>query len=209
MDLREASMELALRFAHVWWAGFKVLCRWFAFYIVLGALWLPLAGIAYLVQDYTDGTFIVILAVLIAPVGFYLASRYLLLLGDEDHPQEPTERPAEVSERRDYGLRRKIAMSAAAAYAATVVLTPSPDPYSALVAGAPAAAVLCGVSLLILSRLRFVRSASKPMQTLICVLVCLISALAMSSWWAAQAVVTLHDALAHSSPPASAVSSSP
>ncbi len=27
-------MELTLRFAHMWWAGFKVFCRWAAFCLV-------------------------------------------------------------------------------------------------------------------------------------------------------------------------------
>jgi hypothetical protein len=159
--LREASMELTLRFAHMWWAGFKVSCRWCAFYIVLGVLCLPATGLGYLVWDYAGQGLAVALIILIAPIPFYLTSKHLHLL---------------ESGGKGYGLGAKILISMAVACVSGMVLTPSPDPLAGLVLGY-AGAFLCGVSLLILSRFRFMKSASKSTHTLICVLVCVVSLL--------------------------------
>ena len=180
MDLREASMELALGFAHIWWAGFKVFCRWCAFYIVLGVLWLPITGLGYLVWDYVGQSLAVVVIILIVPIPFYLTSKYLLLLGDEDQASvEDKEGPADAGARTRHALRMKIVMSTAVAFLSGFVFTPSPDPFSALVFGMPAA-LLCGVSLLILSRSSFMKSSSKSVQTLVCVLVCIVSVLSVA-----------------------------
>ena len=172
-------MELALRFAHIWWAGFKVICRWAAFSIVLQVVGLPLAGLAYLTSGYADSILIVVI-ILLTPIPFYLTSKYLLLLGDRDQDaEEAAERPAGVDGRGGYGLRMKIIISTAVAFLSGFVVTPSPDPFSALVFGIPAA-FLCGVSLLILSGFSFMKSSSKSVQTLVCVLVCIVSVLSVA-----------------------------
>ncbi len=62
------------------------------------------------------------------------------------------------------------------------LLSPSPDPFSALVGGA-LAAFLCAVPLLILARFAFLRTASKPMHTLVCSLVCLVAILFLMCYW--------------------------
>lgn len=204
-------MEMTLRLGRIWWAGFKVMCRWYAFAVVLAVVFLPLtgiiAGIAYLDPDYSNSSFLLPVFLLIAPIPFYLTSRYLLLLEDRQPPSGVAESPGAAGEQRDYGLRMKIAVSVAAIFAGSVFLTPSPDPFSGLVLGT-AGAILCGVSLLLLSRLRFVKSASKSMQTLICVLVCLLSLLAMFSWVATHTIIRLHRQPSPSSAPTSVVSSS-
>jgi hypothetical protein len=173
-------MELALRLAHIWWAGFKVFCRACAFYVVLGVLWLPVTGLAYLVWDYVGQSLAVAFILLIVPIPFYLTSRYLLLLGDEDQASaEGKEGSAAAGAQTRHGLRMKIALSTAVAFLSSVVFTPSPDPFSGVVFGTPAA-FLCGVSLLILFRFSFLKSSSQPVQTLVCVLVCLVSVLSVA-----------------------------
>jgi hypothetical protein len=181
-------MELALRFAHIWWAGFKVICRWLAFYIVLWLLWLPIVGLGYLIWNYVGRSLGVALITLIAPIPFYLTSRYLLLLGDDS--------PTDAGARTRHALRMKIVVSTAVAFLSGFVLTPSPDPFSALVLGIPAA-FLCAVSLLILSRLRFMKSSSKSVQTQVCVLVCLVSVLSVACLlFVVPRIPGLHDWLA-------------
>ncbi len=53
---------------------------------------------------------------------------------------------------------------------------PVPDPASFLIGGAMAA-FLCAVPLLILARFAFVKTAAKPVHTLVCSLVCMIAIL--------------------------------
>jgi hypothetical protein len=192
-------MELALRFVHIWWAGVKVSCRWCAFYIVLGVLWLPITGLGYLVWDYVGQSLGVALILLIAPIPSYLTSKYLLLLGDEDQaPVEGKEGPADAGARTQHALRTKIALSTAVVFLSSFVFTPSPDPFSSLVFGTPAA-FLCGVSLLILSRFSFMKSSSKSVQTLVCVLVCMVSVLAVACLlFVVPRIPGLHDWLAGS-----------
>jgi hypothetical protein len=171
-------MELPLRLAHMWWAGFKVLCRWAAFLIVLTILWLPTAALVSLVGDSVGQTLGVAFLLLVAPIIFYLTSRYLLLLGDESQDAVANEeRPTDAGERRGYGLRRKIAISMAAAFVSSAIFAPVPDMISCLILGT-IAAFLCGVPLLILSRFPFMKSASSRVQTLVCVLVYLVAMLA-------------------------------
>jgi hypothetical protein len=197
--LREARMELTLRFAHIWWAGFKVFCRWCAFYIVVGVLWLPVTGLGYLVWDYVSQSLAVALIILIAPIPFYLTSKYLLLLGDEDRAVvEDNGNPTESAGRRGCPLRMKIVMSVAVAFLSSFVFTPSPDLVSSLVFGTPAA-FLCGVSLLILFRFSLLKSSSKSVQTLVCVLVCIVSVLAVACLlFVMPRISGLHDWLAGS-----------
>jgi hypothetical protein len=58
------------------------------------------------------------------------------------------------------------------------VLSPTPDPFSALVDGG-IGAFLCAVPLLILGRFAFVKTAAKPVHTLVCSLVCLVAVLSL------------------------------
>jgi amino acid permease len=170
-------MELPLRLAHMWWAGFKVLCRWAAFLIVLTILWLPTVALVGLVGDYVGQTLGVAFLLLVAPMIFYLTSKYLLLLGDESQDAvADKEHPTDASERRGYGLRKKITISTAVAFLSSAIYAP-PDPLSILVLGTMAA-FLCSVPLLILSRFQFMKSASSRVQTLVCVLVYLVAMLA-------------------------------
>jgi hypothetical protein len=104
IDLRTMSMELPLRLGRMWWAGFKVLCRWCAFGIVLSVLWLPLAGLTRLVGDHVGRNLGIALTIVIAPIPFYLTSRYLLLLGDEDQA-EAGPRKVQPMSRRGKGVR--------------------------------------------------------------------------------------------------------
>ena len=78
------SNGLLLKLVRIWWAGFKVLCRWLAFWIVLVLLSLPAMGLAALVGDYAGYLLGTVFFVLIVPIVFYLTSKYLLLLGDND-----------------------------------------------------------------------------------------------------------------------------
>jgi hypothetical protein len=170
-------MELPLRLAHMWWAGFKVLCRWAAFLIVLTILWLPTAALVSLVGDYVGQTLGVAFLLLVAPIIFYLTSRYLLLLGDESQDAVANkERPTDASEQRGYGLRKKITISTGVAFLSSAVYAP-PDLVTCLFLGTMTA-FLCGVPLLILSRCQFMKSASSRVQTLVCVLVYLVAMLA-------------------------------
>jgi len=179
--MREASVRLILRCAHMWWVGFKVFCRWAAFSIVLAVLWLPTVALGNLLGSHVSQILAAAFFVLVAPIVFYLTSRYLLLLGDEDQAAvESKEGPTDAGGQQGYGLRKKITISTAAAFVGGLAFALSPDPFTGLVLGA-AAAVLCGVSLLILSRFQFVKSASSRVQTLICVLVCLAAMLASLS----------------------------
>ncbi len=159
-------MEMSLRLAQVWWAGLKVLCRWCAFGIVLSFFWFPLAALAYLVGGYVDRKLAFVLTILLAPIPFYFASRYLRLLdgGDWDASQDTGSL-----------LRTKIIVSTAVALLCGYLLSP-PDLVSTIVLGVPMA-LSCGISLLILSRFRFMKSASPSVQTLVCALTCAVAVL--------------------------------
>ena len=49
--------------------------------------------------------------------------------------------------------------------------------------GGAMAAFLCAVPLLILARFTFLRTASKPVHTLVCSLVCLVAILSLMCYW--------------------------
>jgi len=164
-------METSLRLAQMWWAGFKVFCRWCAFGIVVWMLWLPLAGLSYLVGDHVDRKLAFVLMILLVPIPFYFASKYLLLLGDRDQDKTGDEGGSgEAAGRVGGTLGTKIIISMAVALLCGYLLSP-PDLISEIVIGVPTA-LLCGVSLLVLSRFRFMKSASRSAQTLVCALTC-------------------------------------
>ncbi len=75
-------------------------------------------------------------------------------------------------------MRRKIIISTAVSFYIWGLLGP-PDHISQVVFGIMGA-ILCAIPLLILSRCEFVKSASKPVHTLVCVLVCMISILTVT-----------------------------
>ncbi len=135
-------------------------------------------AVVNLMGDYAGRILAAAFFVLVAPIVFYLTSRYLLLLGDEDWAAvEKKEGSTDAGGGRGYGLRKKIAISTAGAFVSSAVYVPSPDPLSFLILGTMAA-FLCGVPLLILSRFQFMKSASSRVQTLVCVLVYLVTMLA-------------------------------
>jgi hypothetical protein len=76
--------QVLIQFARLWWAGFKVLCRWLAFSIVLWILWFPAMGLTWLVGDVAGHVLGIAFFVSIVPVVLYFTSKYLLLLGDND-----------------------------------------------------------------------------------------------------------------------------
>ena len=78
-------------------------------------------------------------------------------------------------------MTKKIVISTVAAVLVSFVLCPVPDPLSVLVLGGMGA-FLCAIPLLILARLAFVKSASKSVHTLICVLVCLVAILSVACY---------------------------
>jgi hypothetical protein len=172
MSLERTSAEISLRLAHIWWAGFKVLCRWGAFSLVLWVFWIPVAGLTYLIEDRVNHGLSTVLMILIAPIPFYLTSKYLLLLGDKHPtPAEAEPGPTDAGEQSKHALRRRIAISTAAAFASFAFFTP-PDPLSMLIFGS-ATALLCGATLLILAQFHFLKSSSRSMQIVICAIVCL------------------------------------
>jgi O-antigen ligase len=77
-------------------------------------------------------------------------------------------------------MSKKIAIATAVAFFIGSLFAP-PDVASQLTLGIMAAFV-CAGPLLILARVAFVRAASPPMHTLVCVLVCIVSVLSMFSF---------------------------
>ena len=72
-------------------------------------------------------------------------------------------------------MTKKIIIATVTAYVVGCLLGP-PDMISQLTLGMMTA-VICAVPLLVLVRFAFVKSASPPMHTLVCVLVCMLSVL--------------------------------
>jgi len=90
-------------------------------------------------------------------------------------------------------MSKKIIIATAVAFIIGNLLGP-PDLISQLTFGAMAA-FLCAVPLLVLARLAFVKTASQPMHTLVCVLVCIISALSIFSHLLALRLTHAHERL--------------
>jgi len=178
---------LSAKLVRIWWAGFKVLCRWLAFCIVLVILWLPAMALTGLVGDYAGYVLGIILFILIVPIVFYLTSKYLLLLGDNGQNDvrgaeavsgaSPTTPAAGKSTNKT--VREKIVISTLAAFLVSFSLGP-PDLVSQYALGFMAM-FLCGALLLILARTNFMKSVSSPMQTLICILICTASVLSVNA----------------------------
>jgi len=176
MESRERNQVLLLRLGRIWWAGVKVFCRWGAFWIVLGLLWLPAAILIHLVGEQAGRILAVAFLVLCVPVVFYLSSRYLLLLGEDDRDvHEPQESSSPVVETADRRIRAKIGVSAFVAFFIILLWSP-PDRITQFTLGG-LAALLCAVPLLILTRLRFMKSASPAVHTLVATLLCMLAVL--------------------------------
>ncbi len=90
-------------------------------------------------------------------------------------------------------MGKKITIATAIAFAIGCLQGP-PDVASQLTLGIMAAFV-CAVPLLILARVAFVRAASPPMHTLVCVLVCIISVLSIFSYLLVLKVTHDHERL--------------
>ncbi len=87
-------------------------------------------------------------------------------------------------------MKKKIAISTVVAcFVVALLCAPSPDPFSMLVLGG-AAAFFCAVPLLIFARFAFMRTASKPVHTLVCVLVCLVAILSVECFLLTQVVAS-------------------
>jgi hypothetical protein len=94
-------------------------------------------------------------------------------------------------------MKKKIVLSTAAAFLISGVLgPPSPDPFSSLVLGVEAA-FLCAIPLLILSRLNVMKSASKSVHTLVCVLVCMVAVLSAECFLLMMVVKHRHEVDSH------------
>ena len=79
--------------------------------------------------------------------------------------------------RRAVAMGKRIAISTAVTFlVASLLLTPSADPFSALTIGL-VAALLCGIPLLVLARFPFMKSASPSVHMLVAALVCLLASL--------------------------------
>lgn len=170
------NRKLLLRLAKVWWAGFKVLCRWGAFGIVLTILLIPAMALADLVHSNTGYIVGMIFVLLIVPIVFYLTSRYLLLLGD-DSQEVVRDGEDAVEAGSNRALKKKVVISTMAAFLAGWMLGPS-DFASQLVMGF-GTLLLCAVPLLILARAASVKSSPGFVHTLVCILVCAVSVLSV------------------------------
>jgi ABC-type anion transport system duplicated permease subunit len=90
-------------------------------------------------------------------------------------------------------MTKKIIIAAVIAYAIGCLLGP-PDRISQIVFGLMAA-VVCAVPLLILARFPFVKTASKPVHTLVCVLVCMIAVLSLFCYTLVLRITSNHERL--------------
>jgi hypothetical protein len=112
------------------------------------------------------------------PIITCLTTRYLRLYGQGHRDvNEQQGGPSPVIEGNGGTMGRKIVISTVVAFViAFLLLTPSPDPLSAIVIGC-ATAFVCVVPLLVLARFPFVKSASPSVHTLVAVLVCILAVL--------------------------------
>jgi hypothetical protein len=182
------NSRLLMKLVRIWWAGIKVFFRWSAFWIVLVILCFPAMALTGLVGDYASYVLGIIFFILIVPIVFYLTSKYLLLLPDNDQSDvgssETTSDAPPVTPtaggQRGKTLRQKIVISTLAVFLISFSLG-GPDPVSQYALGFMAM-VLCGVPLLILARRMFFKASANSMQTLLCILVCLVSVLSVQVW---------------------------
>jgi len=85
---------------------------------------------------------------------------------------------------------------------ASPLVVPSADLFTQLVSSVTAA-FLCAVSLFVLSRFHFLKSAAGSVQTLVCVLVCMLASSVMMCFFMGSRIASLHDELdAYRSAPA-------
>jgi len=189
MESIETNRNLLLRLADIWWAGVKVFLRWCSFYIVLTVLWLPPMGLAYLAGERAGRILGVAMIILWGPITFYLASRYLHLLREDDNDSVPQEGPPPVTETGANKMRTKINVSMLVAFFISALLLSPPDHLSQLFNGV-AAALLCGIPLVVLARLGFVKSASSSMQGLVAALVCIVAVLLLACFLFMQMIIS-------------------
>lgn len=176
MDSINTNQEPLLRLVGIWWAGAKLFLQWFAVQIVVTIFCLPVIPVIYFVGEQAGLVVIGAFCVLCMPVIVCLTARYLHLLGEDDRDASEHQGGSIPATKTNAGtIRRKIAISMAVAFLlAPLLLTPSPDPFSALTGGL-IAALLCGVPLLVLARFPFMKSASPSVHTLIAGLVCFLA----------------------------------
>jgi hypothetical protein len=181
MESMKANQNLSRWLVGTWWAGVKLLLRWTAVSVVLAIFWLPLMPLTYFIGEQAGGVLRVAFFVLCAPIVFYLTARYLHLVSEDDRDVNLCQESASpAAQRNEGGMRRKIAIGGVMAFfMGALLLSPSPDPFSALVIGV-AGAILCWVPLLVLARFRFMKSASPSVQTLIVAVVCILAVLLLA-----------------------------
>lgn len=176
------NKKLLPKIVQIWWEGFKVACRLGALGIVLTIFFLLALGLTILSGEYAGRILIVVLAVFVFPIVLYSTSRYLLLLDGNGR---------DVAEGKDYAMRDKIIISTVASFCIISFLSP-PDAVSQLILGS-AGAFLCAVTLLILARCDFMKSSSRYLQALVCVLVCMVSVLLVFLYLFRQAIAGYWD----------------
>jgi hypothetical protein len=190
MESIEMSRNLLLRLVGVWWAGVKVFLRWSVFWIALIVFWLPVLVLIYLVGEQAGRVLAVAFLVLCVPIIFYLTSRYLHLLGEDDRASNKrAESPSPATERSDGKMRMKIGASVFMAFLIGSLLLSPPDTLSQLFNGV-VAALLCGGALLVLARFRFMKSASSSVQGLVAALVCLAAVLLLACFLFMQRIAS-------------------
>lgn len=97
-------------------------------------------------------------------------------------------------------MRKKIIVATTVAFVIGALLSP-PEAISQLISGVTGG-VLCATPLLVLRRFSFVQTASAPIHTLVCVLVCMVSVLAMFCYVLGLKIAS--DAKRYQSPPGAA-----
>ena len=180
--------KFVLKFVRIWWAGFKVCCRWLAFYIVLAIVFLPFAGLDALIGNNAGRILavpLVLFIILVVPIVFYLASKYLHLLGDDDRDvargeQSPPPPGAESNAQMGDGImkkttvRRMLLAAPAGFLIMAAILTPSPDVFSQVVM-AFMMTLVCWTLAFIISRFKSFAQTPESVKRLIVVFVCLLS----------------------------------
>lgn len=194
VESTSANQDLFPRLAEIWWAGARLLLQWFAVGIVAGIVSLPVMLVIGLIGGTVGLLILGIFLVVAWPILVGLTARYLHLFGQGERGANDRQGGTNpVVGCGEGGLRRRIAAGMVVAFLlGMLMLSPSPDPLSALILGT-AAAILCVVPLLVLARSRLMKSASPSVQTLIVALVCILAVLLLLCLLFAQRQSRMHE----------------
>jgi len=178
--------KFLFRLAQIWWVGFKVMCRWFAFGIVLTVLFFPATALSEFVHSLAGHIVSIIYVLLIVPIVFYITSRYLLLLGDnapdmthdsesaskaDQHGQKVPE--VQVSQTTAKPVFPAALLLLLVLTTAATVITP-PDVVVQVVAAAEMV-IVYGIVIFIISRFKSFKQTPETIKKMIMVLLCLLS----------------------------------